>query len=343
MGGCSSKGETVDGVAVTILENEKGALLKAAEAGDMEKLQETWGPEKKDGEAHDINFSFKGSTPCHAAAHNGQIGALEFLLTHGADPNIRDTAARGWTPLISATMAYKPHNDRSHLECIQALLKHGADPNATATGKTATPLLLAVSAKKTKLVELLLVAEGVETFCADKRLPDGSTLLMSAAAKDLPLAILKALLGADQGNTHVNATVPTKTGGIMSALKLAIATGHTEKALVLLQSGARANLAEDDTSSPLTLAAVHGRVGAPRQLSNSLPSPPPPSPARTPSRDDEAHVRRLGGRYRAAAPGRWRRGRRAGRRQVDALDGCGVEWAWRDHRSARRGGCRHQR
>jgi len=59
-----------------------------------------------------------GSTPLHYAADNSKV--VEVLLEHGADLNIRDKY--GATPLHDAA-------ENGHPEVVELLLEHGADPN----------------------------------------------------------------------------------------------------------------------------------------------------------------------------------------------------------------------
>ena len=70
-------------------------------------------------------------TALHIACRNSAKGQfstnemVEFLLKHGADPNVKDNY--GYTPLHHASWY---SNSESSLETVESLLRNGADPNA---------------------------------------------------------------------------------------------------------------------------------------------------------------------------------------------------------------------
>jgi ankyrin repeat protein len=70
--------------------------------------------------------------------------AVEYLLSHGADPNAASPG--GITPLHGAAIFNQP-------EMALWLLEHGADPNPKYEGKT--PLSLALENEQKELVEIL--------------------------------------------------------------------------------------------------------------------------------------------------------------------------------------------
>ena len=77
-------------------------------------------------------FGWSG-TPLHFAVRAGQKGAAEYLLTHGARPDLTD--ANGETPLHLAIQ-------KNQIPMVELLLNHKADANiASREGKT--PLMLA--------------------------------------------------------------------------------------------------------------------------------------------------------------------------------------------------------
>jgi|GEM_PF-4336511 len=63
-------------------------------------------------------------TPLHSASIDGSVKSVEYLLSKGADANVRD--AKGDTPLHVA--AYTSYD--SPLETVKVLVDHGADVNA---------------------------------------------------------------------------------------------------------------------------------------------------------------------------------------------------------------------
>lgn len=69
-----------------------------------------------------VNDTCCGRQPAlHAAAANGQIEAVRFLLSHGADTDFKYKFLM--TPLMEAAR-------NNHVEVVSLLLEHGADPNA---------------------------------------------------------------------------------------------------------------------------------------------------------------------------------------------------------------------
>ncbi|MBV9470791.1 MAG: ankyrin repeat domain-containing protein, partial [Abitibacteriaceae bacterium] len=78
-----------------------------------------------------------------AAQQKRRLTAIQLLLSHGANVNVRDE--RGWTPLMGALQIYYEGNEPNPviaLAPIRLLLAHGANVNARAKDGT-TALLLA--------------------------------------------------------------------------------------------------------------------------------------------------------------------------------------------------------
>lgn len=95
-----------------------------------------------------IDQRWKGYALLHHEAKDGKTPTVEFMLKHGADPNIRDDRVQpGSTPLHGAA-----RQDR--LNAAKVLLAYGAEVNAkTALGQT--PLDAAYASKGQMLVTLL--------------------------------------------------------------------------------------------------------------------------------------------------------------------------------------------
>jgi ankyrin repeat protein len=96
----------------------------------------------------------EGQTPLTAAAQFGRVEAIRFLLSKGADVNLRDFGGEGQTPLSTAAM-------QGQLEVCRVLLDAGADPNIPTeprlVGETRnwTALDWAIRGKHTAVVALL--------------------------------------------------------------------------------------------------------------------------------------------------------------------------------------------
>ncbi len=141
--------------------------------------------------------SVDGSSPLLVAVQNGFYTVAEFLLEHGADPNLAN--AKSWTPLYLAvknrnqeiTAVPAPSNEGA-LDFIRILLDRGANPNVRLQADTevhqgmsalwlkeagATPLLRAALCGDLTVVRLLL------QHGADPKIPtfDHTTPLMVAS------------------------------------------------------------------------------------------------------------------------------------------------------------------
>lgn len=122
-------------------------LLEAAKVGDIKTVKEqiTLGTnievEDKPGPGRDK------SRPLHYAARFGHVKIVEFLLDHGALPDVPNDA-NYWTPLHLAAQG-------EYLDIVELLLSKGAtiDPLDWAG---ATPLQFAASNRHEKIVELLI-------------------------------------------------------------------------------------------------------------------------------------------------------------------------------------------
>jgi hypothetical protein len=68
----------------------------------------------------------QGNYPIGEAAVNGQVEAIDYLVDHGADPNVQGEYGR--TPLWRAAF-------NSHTDAIRALLERGGDPRMRAQGQ----------------------------------------------------------------------------------------------------------------------------------------------------------------------------------------------------------------
>lgn len=132
----------------------------------------------------DVNLrpkSKNGVAPLHVAARNGDLEALNLLLSRGAEPDIRDS--RGDTPLMTGAR-YAP--------IVEALLAKGADVNAR-DDDGSTPLMSAVSSVESLRV---LISHGADVNARDaaqwsalevallRGCPDAINILMQAGATD---------------------------------------------------------------------------------------------------------------------------------------------------------------
>jgi ankyrin repeat protein len=182
-----------------------------------------------------------GDTPLNCAVVQAREDIVEFLLAHGADPNIRNR--NGQTALEHACGREKA----AGLALAKLLLAHGAQTNPTnETEFKIPPLEWAVSSDNLELVKLLL-AHGASVKSATT---NGDTPLHSAAGRgDLEIAETLIEHGAD-----VNAAI---TGGT-TPLHEAAEGGFAEVARILLSHGAEINRTNSSGMTPLLMAAGRG-------------------------------------------------------------------------------------
>ena len=96
------------------------------------------------------------STPLFEAARVQSLPIVEYLLSHGANVNLRDT--EGWTPLLRSLQ--RSGGD----DVISVLIAYGADVNVRGQNGY-SPLHIAVAQQNKNIIELLLSSgaqEGLE-------------------------------------------------------------------------------------------------------------------------------------------------------------------------------------
>lgn len=139
-------------------------LKEAAKSGNLELVQLllAYGADvnKIRGDGDAARARVTGVTPLHAAAdsRNQNIGLLELLLDHGANPNALDNG--GENPLHWAALGTSEDK-------VKVLLDHGADFSlGNVTGET--PLHLAASRGRDANMEILL-AYGADAAALNRR------------------------------------------------------------------------------------------------------------------------------------------------------------------------------
>ncbi|MBB3342278.1 ankyrin repeat domain-containing protein [Luteimonas sp. RC10] len=168
---------------------------------------------------------------------------VEWLLAHGADPNVRD--AEGRTPL-TALLARAP----DALPVLQALLRHGASP--AGAGGLAAYLAACVegdhAARAFEGLSLDLLARGADPFAAS---PQGDPPLALAVRLGWPRLVERlAGLGVDPD---------ARDSRGMTALHLAAALGREGALKALVRHGASPSARAADGQTPLGVALSAGR------------------------------------------------------------------------------------
>ncbi|XP_068228794.1 transient receptor potential cation channel subfamily A member 1 homolog [Palaemon carinicauda] len=176
-----------------------------------------------------------GLTPLHLAAINNQAGILSALLSHGADPELRD-AVEGFTPLLYTIT-------QQSLECFEILLKKGVNVDACDKGgQSALYHAVVHHYVQGRMVEKLL------KFGADVNLEvKGQTLLHVAARVGNP-RVLQELLDAKPKN------IDMLDNSKLSPLHLAAENGHRDCCEILKKAGANCSVRNKHKETPLMLA-----------------------------------------------------------------------------------------
>jgi len=179
-----------------------------------------------------------GLAPLQAAAHSGDLGALNCLLGAGAKPG--EARDDGLIPLHFAAQA-------GNAAIALALIQAGSPVVAKGPGGF-TPLHDAASGGHVKMVEMLLERQA----SADSPADDGATPLHCAAQRGHAHVVAFLLL---HGASH-----STKSSGGFTPLHDAAYCNHLAVARVLLDCGARL-MKSADGATPLHLAAKAGHRG----------------------------------------------------------------------------------
>ncbi len=178
----------------------------------------------------------------HAAAHRGDLAAIQRLATSPAALEARDSAGR--TPLHVATFA------RQHA-AVRALLQAGANTAALEQGRYDAVTIAAVADDEDSL--RVLLAGGASARLVTSRY-DGTALI--AAAHLGHDGVVRQLIQAGAPLDHVNNLHWT---AVIEAIVLGDGGPRHQATLkALLDAGASAQLSDRSGATPLQLATARG-------------------------------------------------------------------------------------
>jgi hypothetical protein len=192
-------------------------------------------------------------TGLHAAAHRGDLAALQRAVAAGADVNSRDPQGR--TPLHVATFARQR-------ETIRALARAGADLGALENDRYDAVTIAAVADDEPTLAVLLEL--GASARLVTSRY-DGTALI--AAAHLGHDGVVRRLIGAGAPLDHVNKLHWT---AVIEAIVLGDGGPRHQATLrALLDAGASWKLTDREGRTPLELARARGYAQMLRLLETS--------------------------------------------------------------------------
>jgi ankyrin repeat protein len=183
-----------------------------------------------------------GLLPLSLAAQDGAAEMMALLIGAGADPNAPDAA--GETPLMAASKEGAP-------KAVALLLDHGAKVDARDPTFGQTAVMLAVREDHPAVVELLI-----------KR---GADVNARTRVGPAPRPRMPGEGGGSHGEGIVRSGIPPQGArppqpGGMTPLIYAARDGRIESARLLLDAGAKIDLADANDVTPLLTALLNGKL-----------------------------------------------------------------------------------
>ncbi|KAH6827626.1 hypothetical protein C2S53_015966 [Perilla frutescens var. hirtella] len=184
----------------------------------------------------------QGRTPLHLAAANGQVEAIQFLVSVGSDGDVTDQDGR--TPLHFAA-------EEGHLDAVERLLGHAVFAKYAVDREGKTAFALAVERGNSHLYDALRLGDLLQRAA---RIDDVHTMksCLAQGAKvngfdqngwtPLHRAAFKGHLESVRLLLSHGARVDSVDGSGYTPLLRAVEAGHVEVAMYLLSHGAKASL-----------------------------------------------------------------------------------------------------
>lgn len=189
-----------------------------------------------------------GLAPLSLAAQDGARDLMALLIEAGADPNASDPA--GDTPLMAASKEGSP-------QAVALLLDSGAKIEARDPTFGQTALMLAVREDHPAVVDLLI-----------KR---GADVNARTRVGPVPRARMPGEGGGSHGEGIVRSGIPPQGArppqpGGMTPLLYAARDGHADCAKLLLDAGAKIDLADANDLTPLLTALLNDKLAVAKLL-----------------------------------------------------------------------------
>jgi len=215
-------------------------LIRAASAGDVRSIGRLL---KKgafpDYRSHDN--AMHGRTPIIAAALNGHIGAVKYLLEHGAVIDFSDE--KGATPLGSVIEWSGEH------DMIRFLVEHGADVNGKDPYGRA--LILNERAIGDPVILKILTDAGADLNVSDE---DGASgIYLASSSGRMESAVFFIEHGAD---------INSRGRGSSTPVMAAVLSGNHEMLRFLLDKGGSPDIPDYEGRTPLMAASEKSDPGA---------------------------------------------------------------------------------
>ncbi len=194
----------------------------------------------------DVRLPKTGDTFLHAAASEGDISCVNWLIKEGA--NLNSTNNKGETPLGAA--AYKCSFSEKYPAIVEILLKNNADPNLYTNKyyKDLSPLALCVRAGNTKLVSMLLPITRKKDLISETRdfNEESKTWVIGTTARPWYADMLMYAMDHEENVViellyllkGYNVDFNKSSGALDTLLTRAVSTGSKKVAYHLLNHGA---------------------------------------------------------------------------------------------------------
>ena len=204
----------------------------------------------------------EGNTPLHCAVARGHLAAVEFLLTHGSDPNRPN--AQGETPLMLSIQA-----SMDAFVKMKLLLANGADINAKRADGMTVLMLAAQAMQRGALIYLL--RQGADADLTDAH---GATALSLLAANTKDRAVESRDFAAMiRALSEVASSIEQRDAKGLTPLMWTAISDLPEAVRPLLEKGADLHARSLDGRTALMWAASANAENTVRLLINSGSDP----------------------------------------------------------------------